>query len=360
MSRSRQRDVNVDGALPRNQARGCAGMRVHHDERVHPAPMGGADEEVAARRQVLLARGPDPEPEDDEEDEPGDQPEEAIRGATPSLPVAGRARRGPRPRRPARRRGPPARPDPAAGAGGREPGAAAMSGAGRSVAGRGLGRLVGRGLGRLVGASGVVVGRAVVVGRVVVASVVGRRRRRRRPRPRRRPRSSSSSYSSSSSSYVVVVLVVIRHRAARWRPTSRPRDASRGSSIGWPGRWRQRRISPAATMNRTRHDLGGRDAEERPVVRAEGLEDEPDDAVPDEEDQQQVARPQALPGVEPEPDRTSSARAPPTATRTGTAGGSGSSPAGRRRCTKVAPRSGGRNRSGSPTAASSACRTAPG
>ena len=40
--------------------------------------MGGPDEQVAARRQVLLARGPDPEPEDDEQDEPGDQPEEAI------------------------------------------------------------------------------------------------------------------------------------------------------------------------------------------------------------------------------------------------------------------------------------------
>ena len=41
MSRSRQRDVNVDGPLPRNQDRG-SGQRVHHHERVHPAAVGAA------------------------------------------------------------------------------------------------------------------------------------------------------------------------------------------------------------------------------------------------------------------------------------------------------------------------------
>src|SRR6185369_1988873 len=51
---------------------------MHHDERVHPAPMGGPDEQIAARREVLLARGPDPEPEHDEQDEPGNQPEETV------------------------------------------------------------------------------------------------------------------------------------------------------------------------------------------------------------------------------------------------------------------------------------------
>ncbi len=40
--------------------------------------MGRRDEEVAARREVLLAGRPDPETEDDEQDEPGDQAQEAI------------------------------------------------------------------------------------------------------------------------------------------------------------------------------------------------------------------------------------------------------------------------------------------
>ena len=55
MSRSRQRDVNVEGALPRNQARGWSRDRVHHHERVHPAAVGGSDQEVAAPRELLLA-----------------------------------------------------------------------------------------------------------------------------------------------------------------------------------------------------------------------------------------------------------------------------------------------------------------
>ena len=41
---------------------------------------------------------------------------------------------------------------------------------------------------------------------------------------------------------------------------------------------------------RQRHDLGGRDAEERPVVRTQELEGEARGAVPDEEDEQQVSR----------------------------------------------------------------------
>jgi hypothetical protein len=51
---------------------------VEGDERVHPAAMGGSDEEVTAFRQVLLTGRPDAKPEHDEQDETTDQPEEAI------------------------------------------------------------------------------------------------------------------------------------------------------------------------------------------------------------------------------------------------------------------------------------------
>ena len=114
MSRSRQRRRERRRCAPEEPRPRLHRDGMHHDERVHPAPMGGPDQQVAARRQVLLARGPDPEPEDDEQDEPGDQPEQAIRGSTPSIPVADRAMPGLRRPRPGRPRGPPVRPDPAA------------------------------------------------------------------------------------------------------------------------------------------------------------------------------------------------------------------------------------------------------
>ena len=49
MSHSRQREVNVDGPLPRNQARGCVRDRVEDDERVHPAAMRRPDDAGSRR-----------------------------------------------------------------------------------------------------------------------------------------------------------------------------------------------------------------------------------------------------------------------------------------------------------------------
>ena len=54
-------------------------------------------------------------------------------------------------------------------------------------------------------------------------------------------------------------------------------------------RWRQDQPDHADRDERQRDDLRGRDAEERPVVRAQRLEREARDAVPDEEGEQQVA-----------------------------------------------------------------------
>ena len=92
MSRSRQRDVNVDGPLPRNQARG-AGQGVHHDERVHPAAVGGGDEQVAAAGgrsswpDVLIRNR-----NSAEEHEAGDEPQDAVQEGRPGLGLAAEPR----------------------------------------------------------------------------------------------------------------------------------------------------------------------------------------------------------------------------------------------------------------------------
>ena len=79
------------------------GKRMHDDERVHPAAMRGADEQVAAAGQVLLAGRLDPEPEHPETGEPGDQPQEPVQERCLRLPGSAPATRGPRGRRPAGR-----------------------------------------------------------------------------------------------------------------------------------------------------------------------------------------------------------------------------------------------------------------
>ncbi len=58
-------------------------------ERVHPAAMGGADQQVTAARQQLLARCLDPEPEDPKQKEQRKQPHDTIeeRGAGLRLPA---------------------------------------------------------------------------------------------------------------------------------------------------------------------------------------------------------------------------------------------------------------------------------
>ena len=116
--------------------------------------------------------------------------------------------------------------------------------------------------------------------------------------------------------FVVVVLVVLvelllsveRASSSGQRPPDgAPRRTSgrlAGSSSGWPGAMTPEQDEQRRDDDQDRHDLGDRHAEERPVVDAERLEHEPDDPVPDEEEEQQVARAQPLAQVEAEPDRT--------------------------------------------------------
>ena len=85
-SHSRQRDVNVEGPLPRNQQRGSSGQCVHGDERDPSSRDAPGDQQVAALRQVLLPGGLDPESEDAEQNEAGDEADESVQ----------RARRAPR------------------------------------------------------------------------------------------------------------------------------------------------------------------------------------------------------------------------------------------------------------------------
>ena len=65
------------------------------------------------------------------------------------------------------------------------------------------------------------------------------------------------------------------------------------SSSGWFGRWRQARMSRAGTM-KSSDKLRDRQSIERPVRVAERFELRTGDPVPDEEHEEQVARPQAL------------------------------------------------------------------
>ena len=65
-------------AAPQDPAARLDRQGVHHDERVHPAPMRAGDEQIAASRDVLLAGGLDAEAEQPEADEPDEQPGGAI------------------------------------------------------------------------------------------------------------------------------------------------------------------------------------------------------------------------------------------------------------------------------------------
>ncbi len=237
MSRSRQRDVNVDGALPRNQARGCGRDRVHDDERVHPAAMGGRRR--AGSRRVGRCSWPEVRIRNRKTPKRTNratsrrsryserrlrlgraaEPGEALDGAAPG--GGQRLRRDPARRRAAR----------------------ASSLADVRVATSGAGRVAGR----VRGGFGVGV---ASIGSTPSAGVVAVGR----ARPRRRlgvvvGRSSSSSYSSSS------IVVDVRRRstaarpAARSRPTSRPRDASAGRRAGGPGGGARPGSASAGTMN---------------------------------------------------------------------------------------------------------------
>ncbi len=74
------------------------------------------------------------------------------------------------------------------------------------------------------------------------------------------------------------------------------------SSATWPGRWRQSRTGRRDPDEQERHDHRGRDPEERPVVRAQRLEPEAHEPVPDEEQQDDVAgpKPRAEPVAHPQ------------------------------------------------------------
>ena len=337
--------------------RRAAGPGSRASRRTGPSSRGAPPRPGGSRPgQVLLAGRPDPEPEDAEEDEPADQPEEPIRAATPSPPGAGRARPGPS--------------DGAAARGGerlrRDRGPAA-DGAVRSLA-DGPGPPCQVPAGSCRSGSGEVrrrVGSSSPSTSSPACFVTGwPRRRARRPSVTRRRR-------RRRRLLVVVVLVVVvrrRHRRCR-RRTRRARPAARARPTWHPGMARRivqrmtRAVAPGQDQQRRddeqhRHDLRGRDPEERPVVLPERLEHEPDQAVPDEEEQDQVARPQPLARVEPEPDQEERPEQPGQRLVQEQRMEARRLERERRRTGRR--RSDGRNRSGCPTAASSAGRTAPG
>ena len=288
MSRSRQREVNVDGALPRNQARGSVGRRVHDDERIHPAAMRRRDQEVAAGRQAA----------------PGRQvrmrnrkrPKRTNRATRrrsryghEALTSGGRPSHGEALDRAAAGGGQRLGRD----AGGRWPAAAAVAGVGRARSAAGGAARARLGHGSCARASGRRGRRRFGPASPSAASAAARR-----VPPRRRRAGCVASSSSASTS-------VVRPRS----PTARRRARPPGSSPRRPDRapGRHRRATSAARRRPCRpmavhagsrwtgheperHELRGRDPEERPVVVAQRLEHEPDDAVPDEEGQQQVAR----------------------------------------------------------------------
>ena len=257
------------------------------EERVHPAAMGGADEEVAA------AGGRCSWPEvsirnrnSAEEHEPGEEPEEPVEDRGPGL------------RRPA------------------EPGETldgAAAGVGEGLWREASGRRPPSRTGRRLAGSATSAGRPVGSRRPSVpvprSQVV-----RRRPRPGRRSSSSSSASSSSPSSSssassarsTVVVLPERRLVVVGLASVAVIREEI-GGRLGRPaGPMAIPQPDQSDEDEAEGHELGGRDAEERPVVAAQALEDEPRRAVPDEEDQEQVARDQL---VRPAPHRARSGRA---------------------------------------------------
>ena len=76
---ARHHEVNVDGPLPGTSS-AARWDRVHRDERVHPAAMGGRDEQVATvPGEMLPARGLDPQTARAEQHEAGDEPKATVR-----------------------------------------------------------------------------------------------------------------------------------------------------------------------------------------------------------------------------------------------------------------------------------------
>ena len=299
---SRQREVNVDGPLPRNQQRGSGGQRVHRDERVHPAAVRRRDEQVAAPREVLLAGRLDPEAEHAEQHEAGDEAEQPVeqRGARLGLraePVEALARAAARGRQ-------------RLGAERGRAGAFGRCGLGQS-GGRGLGS-VGRRRASRVGSSNSSSSSSPVGVRGSSGSPWVAARRPRAPRRRRLP--------------------VVRHELRRALPApeprgSRPRPATNAAPKIWAVGMSPRRQLPIrrnSSRNRT------------PPIQMS--------MIPRE-----VADPEPRPAAAGTARSARPRRADRTATRTGTAGGSGSRRGGRSRT--GTRRRGARSRWRCPTAA---------
>ena len=284
--------------------------RVHHHERVHPAAVGGGDQEVAAAREVLLAGRPDPEPEDAEEDEPADQPEEPVRGrrlrlrgpAEPGEPLDGAARAGGERLR--GDRGPVA--DGAVSSLADDPGPPCQvpAGSGRSGSGRGRRRVRARSLAlrrrhRCFVTGGHVDGSSGFVGSARRRSSSASARRHRRIRRRR--------------------LVVVVDRRRRPRRLDRPPERAPRRALGMARRIVER-VARAVAPGQDQRAPGRRTAATRsarsgPRRRSSCparnvSSDEADDAVPDEEEQDQVAGAQPLRAWNPSQIRTSAPSSP--------------------------------------------------
>ncbi len=127
-------------------------------------------------------------------------------------------------------------------------------------------------------------------------------------------RSASPARTSSPSSIIVIPRLVVAVDRREVRPglidRARPPVVRRRRPDRAPDRvlrvrrrrvgWRVGSMPPQQDRDRgrdedQRHDLRRRDAEERPVVAAERLEDEPHGAVPDEEHHRDVARAESRP-----------------------------------------------------------------
>ena len=291
MSRSRQREVNVDGALPRNQARGCdrdarASRRTGPSSRDGPRRRAGSRPRAGAPGRTVRIR----KRKTTKNTNRATSRSEPVRGSTPWPRAAGRARRAPRRRRRGRRQGL-----------GRDA-AAAADGAGRARSGGRVGHVrratgwprsarlgVGPPSARGSASAGSCVG---VAGRVVL----GRRRRRRR---RRR---------------VVVVRLARRSLGSTGRPSAphvAPPARRRSSAVtrAMP----PDRITSAGMTNSSDTICATGTPKNVQLSVAQRLEHEPDDAVPDEEDSEEVARAGASARARnPSQIRTISARATPT------------------------------------------------
>ena len=314
-SHSRQRALKADGPLPRNQTRGSMRQGVHDQERVHPATMDRRDEQVAARPAALgdpvLAGRRDLEPEGTEQEQRAPGSRWRGRSGWPSIPARDPARPGPPGPRHGRRRAPPATSEP------RPPGARIQTDPGPA--------------------------RSAKVSR---SGPAGADRARARG-PARAP--------AGPRARLTPVVGTTRPSA----PQVAISGNVGGSSSGCP-----RRVAPEQDHERRddepeRHDLGDRQTVERPVLVAQRLEPEPDQPVPDEEREQQVARAQPLAQVIAHPDEDQERRSAPRCDSYRKSGWKRVVSNGYSRRTR-GPRPGARNRSRCPTAAGSASRTAPG